>query len=267
MKRIIINADDFGLTPGVNEGILECLQKGLVSSTSALVNFPSSEAALNLASQHHLNIGWHINLTLGPPLSTPKDIPSLVTREGNFHSLQSLLIRSFWGKISSKDVEKELMAQYQMFERFGLQISHANGHQHVHAFPIIRDVVRTIVREKKIPYVRIPQESASLSLPRPLTRIFFQLITTNLDFGVPAFPFYGFTFGNRSHELKEWEKLLERLGDLDNAEIMMHPARIKKEDNYYGDDFPGDREKECQLLLSQELKELIMRKGFQLGTF
>ena len=48
---------------------------------------------------------------------------------------------------------------------------------------------------------------------------------------------------------------------------MMHPARIRKEDDYYGDDFPGDREKECQLLLSQELKELIMRKGFQLGTF
>ena len=266
MKRIIINADDFGLTPGVNEGILECLQKGVVSSTSALVNFPSSEAALNLARQHNLNIGWHINLTLGQPLSDPKDIPSLVTREGTFHSLQSLLIRSFWGKISAQDVEKELTAQYEMFERFGLSLSHANGHQHVHVFPIIRDVVRDMARSKKIPYVRIPQESASLRLPRPLTRIFFQLITTNLDFGVPAFPFYGFTFGNCSHDLSEWEKLLSRITS-ETSEVMMHPARIRKEDDYYGDDFPGDREKECQLLLSQELKELIMRKGFQLGTF
>ncbi|QQR79288.1 MAG: ChbG/HpnK family deacetylase [Deltaproteobacteria bacterium] len=102
VRKLILHADDFGLTHGVNEGILLGIQKGCISATSALVNFPTSNEALQLAKQHSLDIGWHINLTLGRPLSDPKSIPSLVTSEGTFHPLNSFIIRSFWGKIKRR---------------------------------------------------------------------------------------------------------------------------------------------------------------------
>ena len=259
--KIIIHADDFGLTHGVNEGIIEAIQKGCVTSTSALVNFPTSQEALSLAKQHSLDIGWHINLTLGHPISDPKDIPSLVQKNGNFHPLHSFIIRSFWGKIRKEDVQKELLAQYQKFAEAGLQISHADGHQHVHVFPTVRDVVRDMVREKKISHVRIPSESAGLLLPRLIARAFLNLLTTNLDFGTNTVSFYGFSLGTESHRIEAWKKLLNRINS-DTSEVMMHPARIRPEDDYAGDDFPGNREAELKLLLSSEFKALLARQGF-----
>ncbi len=245
----------------MNEGVVLGIREGRISSASALVNFDASSEALGLAKTHAIDIGWHINLTLGQPVSDPRSIPSLVTTDGYFHSLPSLLIRSFWGKIKREDVARELGLQYEAFTKAGLRPSHADGHQHVHVFPMIRDVVGEIARREKIPFVRVPAERGSLFLPRRLVRLFFHLITVNLDFGVPSVPFYGFTLGNKTHGLEAWASLLDRI-EADKAEVMVHPAKKYADDDYHGDDFPGDREAELRLLTSPEFGELLGRKNW-----
>lgn len=78
-KQLIINADDFGLTSGVNQAVMDCSQQGSVSSATLMVNTAASEEAASLArSNPNLGLGLHFNLTLGRPVSTPVKVPSLV---------------------------------------------------------------------------------------------------------------------------------------------------------------------------------------------
>lgn len=88
MKHLIINADDFGLSPGVNQGIAEAYQAGGISSTTVMVNMPGFTDAVRLASLHPgLGVGLHFNLTYGRPVSDPRLIPSLIQADGRFHSI------------------------------------------------------------------------------------------------------------------------------------------------------------------------------------
>ncbi len=274
MQRLVIHADDFGLSEGVNRGILEAIQKGGVTSTSALVNFPCSLTALQQARSQNIDVGWHINVTEGRPLTHPELVPSLVQKDGTFYPLSSLIVRSFLGQIEASELERELRAQVKIFYQEGLKPSHADGHQHIHIFPQIRDVVRKIMIDEKIPIIRVPCESGGVGSSRFMVWSFLRFFYgSNRNFwqGIPqAIPmvisFYGLSLGFRGGDLDVWKKLLRRIS-ADMVEVMVHPGLLSSDNHKEADHYPGDRQGELKLLVSQEWKLLIQEMGFKLASF
>jgi len=155
-RNLIINADDFGLNSGVNRGIIECHQKGIVTSTTLMVNCPGTKEAAELAKENpELGVGLHFNVTVGQPIS--KRISSLTDKDGFFWPRKQFEKKAVTGKIMPKDIEEELHLQWDILESLGITATHIDSHQHVHALPGISSIVLAFAKEKNVP-VRIPQE-------------------------------------------------------------------------------------------------------------
>lgn len=260
-RRIVINADDFGLSHGINEGILALMEKGVVGSTSLMVNFPDSAQALQLVKEKNLTAGWHFTLSLGRPVSDPSTIPSLVQNDGSFYPVKHLLLRCLLRRVRAADVRREIEAQWRCFEDAGVRPAHIDGHQHCHIFPVVRDAVRNLVAEHNIPMVRLPVERGGPFVPR----FFERLILGNMkasrakfwkDVGCQIMPFYGISLVGRAGNPAEWRRLLARIANPVSL-IMIHPGIEHPGENLYGDDFPGSRQAELDLLLSPEWKTLL----------
>lgn len=263
-RRIVINADDFGLSRGINAGILAAMERGLVGSASVMVNVPDSAEALRLARERHLDIGWHVNLTLGEPVCDPATIPSLVRADGTFHSVKSLLLRCLLRRVRAGEVTRELEAQWNVLEDAGLRPGHLDGHQHCHVFPVIRDAVRRLVRARRVPLVRLPREPSGPCAPRALTRRILGAMKGSrpnfwTEAGCLTLPCYGISLVGRAGDRRAWRKLLTRIAD-PLAMVMVHPGLAHPGDTLHGDDFPGNRQEEFNLLCSTEwtamLKEM-----------
>ncbi|MGA8087201.1 MAG: ChbG/HpnK family deacetylase [Terracidiphilus sp.] len=146
MPRLIVNADDFGLAPGVNRAILELHAAEVLTSATLMAQSCATEEAVNMAlAMPTLGVGCHIVLVDGTPVFDKNRIPSLVDRTtGNFYSgLGSFLKRSFTARIRSADVEAEASAQIALLQSYGLRLTHVDTHKHIHMFPaILRSVLR-----------------------------------------------------------------------------------------------------------------------------
>lgn len=270
-RKLIVHADDFGLSEGINEGIVSAMKEGSVTSTSLLVNFPQSLQAMRLAKENSLDVGWHLNLTLGRPVSPPEEIPSLVRPDGTFHPLKTFLRKAFLRQISEREVAHELKAQWQLFEKEGLQPTHIDGHQHVHLFPVVRDQVRELVHQKRIPFVRIPHEEGGIATPRFFARLFLKMLKGGQNGfwqqgSVRSVSFFGLSVAFSENLLDSWKRLLCRI-QAPVAEIMVHPGYVGPGEHLYGDDFQGNRQEEWRLLMNPEWRSMIRTTGFQLVSF
>lgn len=148
--KLIINADDFGLCDDVNKSIIECYQKGNLTSTTLMVNMPGTLNAVDLASQNPgLGIGLHFSLTEGTPLTKNK---SLIDENGNFLSRSELLQKLLFNKIDLAEVRLEFEAQLDKAYELGIEISHVDSHQHVHLIPKIFNTIISTINNKKLPY-------------------------------------------------------------------------------------------------------------------
>jgi chitin disaccharide deacetylase len=163
VRRLIVNADDFGLTAGVNRAIVEAHSKGLVSSTTLMANAPAFEGAVQLISRSNLSVGCHIVLIDGMPVSTPNEVSSLLsaTRTPEFEtSFGSFAMRALRGRINPKQVEKEAAGQIGRLQAAGVSVSHVDTHKHAHILPqILQPVVRAAkacgIRAIRNPFGRI----------------------------------------------------------------------------------------------------------------
>ncbi len=158
--RVIINADDFGLSPGVNRGIVSGFRDGILTSTTMLVNLNHFDDAVSLARDNpDLPLGIHLSLLWGRPLSEPLDVPTLVERDGCFpRSLSTLAARYFVGRLSRKQVCLELRNQVRKFLDAGLTPTHFDTHKHVHCLPGILEAVIEVAGEFGIERLRLPLE-------------------------------------------------------------------------------------------------------------
>jgi chitin disaccharide deacetylase len=162
MRRLIINADDFGLSPGVNRGILAAFRDGVLSSTTMLVNLAHFEDAVSLAlANRALPVGIHLSLLWGAPVSKPANVSSLVERDGRFpRSLAVLARRYFLGGLQMDHVRTEFNAQIRRFQQAGLTPTHVDSHKHVHCLPGILRALVDVAEEAGIRRVRVPYEQA-----------------------------------------------------------------------------------------------------------
>ena len=162
-KRLIVNADDFGLTEGINRGIVDAIKTGIVTSTSLLATMPSFDHAVQLASDNNLDIGIHASLTVGRPCSENKRL-SPILENGEFVKSCNYLFRSIYaGRINLNDLKREIASQIIKIRKNGLEISHINSHQHVMMFPRLFRLTMELMKEYHIPFLRIPDETVALS--------------------------------------------------------------------------------------------------------
>lgn len=130
-KQIIINSDDFGLTRGVNYGILDAFLNNSISATSLMVNTPATKHAVALMNKYNLPVGIHVNITLGKPVSNPQDIPSLLNEDGCFHGNNYYLEGN---RVNQDELINEFDQQIQLFIKLtGKEPDHINYH-HIYDF-------------------------------------------------------------------------------------------------------------------------------------
>ncbi len=156
-----MNADDFGLTAGVNRAILELHGAGVLTSTSLMARGGAADAAIEAAiGVPSLGVGCHVVLVDGEPALEPGRIPTLVNKKTwRFRdSLNSFLMRLFARRISAEEIEAETGAQIALLTARGLRLTHIDTHKHTHMFPwVLRPVLRA-ARAAGISAVRNPFE-------------------------------------------------------------------------------------------------------------
>jgi predicted glycoside hydrolase/deacetylase ChbG (UPF0249 family) len=154
LKRLVINADDFGFTPDVNAGIIHAHRHGILTATTLMANGDAFDDAVRLARETPtLDIGCHLVLVQGGSLVTGRPLPE---------TARQLLVALARRQI---DVYEELRAQVKKILAAGLRPTHLDSHKHTHALPSIFRVVVRIAHEFGIPYVRLPFD-ATLPLAR-----------------------------------------------------------------------------------------------------
>lgn len=270
-RWVIVNADDFGLTVGVNAGIIGAHHRGPVRAASLMVTTPGFADAVALADTHPgLDLGIHLALTAVMPALPPHRIPSLVRANGRFPSLADWLRRAAAGRLRPDEVRAELDEQLRRALATGRRFSHLDSHHHVHLFAPVAPVVADLAREYAIPVVRRVRD------PRPApgrTRIIVspkRLLLERADarWG-PAYAglarvdaFRGFAFPTH---LDGWRALL-RAVPTGVTELMCHPGLI---DPAVGalDSYVEERVSELRWLTDRRVLDLFVAEGIAITSF
>jgi chitin disaccharide deacetylase len=276
MKALIVNADDFGMTPGVNRAIIDCHTQGIVTSATLMVNMPAYEDAVRLAREHaSLAVGLHFNITQGRPVSDPALIPSLLNERGEFLGTSGRLAkRALAGRLRKDEVIWELGAQINRAITAGLNLTHIDSHKHAHALPLVFDAVVQTIGDYGIHAVRTPRDrfkfeftnfkqrmvAAGLSLLCLMNSTSLRrsgLRTNDWFLGV----------AQTGRWTKAW--LLDQIAALPEGlhELMCHPGY---EDEALGDVKTRLRESravEARLLMDPEVAAQLRRFNVQLATY
>jgi hopanoid biosynthesis associated protein HpnK len=166
MRRLIINADDFGMTIGVNRAIAAAHRAGTVTSATVMANEAATDDAIAIASQNpSLRTGCHIVLVDGKPLSKADEVPTLIgSHNGGGASLRGgisrLAIASVTGRVRAADVGKEAAAQIERLRARALSLSHVDCHMHSHILPEVLRAVLQVAKDHGVGAIRNPFEPA-----------------------------------------------------------------------------------------------------------
>lgn len=161
MGRLIINADDFGLTSGVNRAIAELHSAGVLTSATLMAKAAATNEAIEIAlSTPTLGVGCHIVLVDGEPVLSASEISTLVASvTGQFHpTLGSFLLRLLAGRIDTAEIEAEATAQIRLLQDRGLRLTHIDTHKHTHIFPAVLRPVLRAAQKAGIHRIRNPFE-------------------------------------------------------------------------------------------------------------
>ncbi len=160
MKFLIVNADDFGLTTGVNRAIIEGHTRGVITSATLMTNMPAFDEAVRLAKENpSLGVGLHFNVTQGKPVANPSTVGSLINDRGEFFGGSEVLAKKLLiGKLRIDQVIVELRAQIEKAFDAGLRLTHIDSHKHSHALPQVCAAIVETISDYGIGAVRLPRE-------------------------------------------------------------------------------------------------------------
>ncbi len=305
-RRIALHADDLGMNPAVTAGIFQGFEQGLLTSTSLLSNAPDAARALDgwrqlesrreqgsLASRaprerlhdpaHPFDLGIHLNLTQGRPLTGPRYPAELLAADGRFPGVFGLFNRlRRRGAAVAAAIEEELACQVQFMLDRGHRPTHLNGHQYIEMLPVVGGVVESLLERFQIRVIRVAQEpswrpsftwpgiSTSQWLIGGLKKLFAgrfrqrmlgkQMLFADVFFGT-------MTAGTTS--LETIRAFLSAIRDFQLAEIGLHPSAkpdptLKAADGWR-DPLADLRPHELAMLVSVELEELLAASGCRLG--
>jgi predicted glycoside hydrolase/deacetylase ChbG (UPF0249 family) len=163
VRRLIINADDFGLTAGVNRAIAELFKSRVLTSTTLMARASATARAVQIArDETALGVGCHVVLVDGDPVMPTAEIPTLVDpRTGRFvRTLGAFLRRLISRRIRAEEIQIEAAAQIALLQAKGLALTHFDTHKHIHLFPAVLRPVLHAARKAGIQAVRNPFEPA-----------------------------------------------------------------------------------------------------------
>ena len=260
--RLIVNADDFGFTRDVNEGIIEAHRNGILTATTLMANGDAFDHAVALARETpSLAVGCHLVLVQGRSVADPaRELPATVAE-----LVRALLQRKL-------PVYDELLAQVRKIVRAGIRPTHIDTHKHTHLLPPVLDAVARLAREFRIPWVRRPFD---FGIDRG-ARITKSAVAVGMRVTRPGFAralgdlkmtdhFAGFqitgTMG-KANLIGTLERLPEGL-----TEFMCHPGRLGPELRAAKTRLKESREIELLALTSPEVRTVIERRGIELVNY
>jgi hopanoid biosynthesis associated protein HpnK len=161
MKQLILNADDFGMTLGVNEGIIRAHREGILTSATLMANGEAFDDAVECArANKELGVGCHLVLVGGKCVATKGSVASLVDAGGNLpDSLPLFVAKISSGIIRTEEIERELRAQIGRVRAAGIEPTHLDTHKHTHAHPRVMEALGKVAKECGIVRVRKPIEN------------------------------------------------------------------------------------------------------------
>lgn len=304
IRHIVLHADDYGMNGAVNSGILIAFRRGLLTSTSLLANAPAAESACQAwpgliaeleaeilpssgprqslgDSQLPFDLGIHLNLTQGRPLTSNRYPAELLDKQGRFPGIGSLFHRlSRATDACLASVADELRAQIEWMHDRGFPPTHLNGHQYVELIPAVSALIPDLMRRYAIPVVRVACE------PRLIRTVLSQGRVAAWGLGMIK-RHYGLAFRDRMERVHarfpDWffgtshagridqlvmQKFLREPFNAGSTEIGLHPG-CKPEDTPAEDGWQDPlatlRSAECEWLCRPELSELLKRRGMVLG--
>ena len=176
VRRLIVNADDLGMTAGVNRAIRETHASGVVTSATLMASGAAFRDAVELArSTPRLSVGCHVVLVDGTPISEQNTISTLLSNRGagpaRFHSsISSVAARAMLQHFDPDQLVSEIVAQVKQLHAAGLQVTHLDTHKHTHIFPPILNALAQAARITGVPAIRNPFVPANSMRPRAFSR-------------------------------------------------------------------------------------------------
>ena len=284
MRRLIVNADDFGLTPGVNRAIAEAHDNGIVTSTTLMANGGAFAEAVNLGnSLPRLSVGCHVVLVDGSPILPPDHVPSLVNDDGHFPAGFGTVAKSaIRKKLNSAEIELEVSAQIGKLQKAGVNVTHVDSHKHMHMFPlicaaVIRAAKNCEIRAIRNPFVPIKAIAVAHVARRPKLwtrytetrilrryhRVFRELvseagmITTDGSFGV---------ISTGTLDTSIFDAIAGSIPE-GTWEFVCHPGYVDPELGSIRTRLRESREQELAILTSESARKALAERGVELISY
>jgi len=282
VRRLIVNADDFGLTSGVNRAIVEGNRSGIVTSATLMANAKASDAAIDLAmAQPSLKTGCHVVLIDGVPLTA--NLPSLTDSSPRFRSrLKQFAIAAVCGQIAAEEIQQEVEAQIRKIQSRGITLTHLDSHKHTHMFPhVLRPLLRAAktcgIRAVRNPFEPLRSWPASMVLDSPGLWL--------RSAGVMAFQMFAAEFRRALKEegmvstdgtigiavtgLLDQQKLLRILEAMPDGtwELVCHPGYSDSDLQAAGTRLTKSREIELSALISAETRKALANGQIELISY
>ena len=275
MVKLIFNADDFGISQGVNEAIFKAHTQGVLNSTSIMITLKYVPQALELAKQMpNLNIGLHANLTNENSVLSKNEIPLLLNENGKFkHGFVNLAILSLLHpKELKKQAKKEIKAQIEKARGCGIQITHLDSHRHIHMIPAIFKACMELCEEYNIPRLRFVNENPITTIKQTASKEWITdggliknvvlvscAIINKILFGFKSDTYF-YSIVNTCKITRDKLKSYKVPGSYNSVEIGIHPGlpEIDKQniDDVFDDNILKDyRQKELETLLDKEVAQ------------
>ncbi|MBN2412350.1 ChbG/HpnK family deacetylase [candidate division KSB1 bacterium] len=154
-SRLIINADDFGLTGPINRGIIETIENGIVNSVSLIATGTELDSACDyLRFKKNLFKGWHMNLTTGRPVLDPQKVGTLTDRNGFFLGKTRFILNVGAGLVDADECRKELLAQRDQLLENNIRITHVDSHHDIHCLRFIANIIKPVLKDLNYRYIR-----------------------------------------------------------------------------------------------------------------
>jgi len=277
-----VNADDFGLTAGVNRAIIEGNHSGIVTSATLMANAKATDAAIDLArTQPSLKTGCHVVLIDGVPLAS--NLPSLTDGSPRFRSsLKQFALAATRGQIAADEIQREVEAQIRKLQSCGVTITHVDSHKHTHMFPcVLRPMLRAAkacgIRAVRNPFEPLKSWPAGMVLGSP--GLWLRLA------GVMGFQIFAAEFRRALKEegmvstdgtvgiavtgMLDQKRLLRILEALPEGtwELVCHPGYSDPDLQAAGTRLTQSREVELSALTSAETKKALARRQIDLISY
>jgi hopanoid biosynthesis associated protein HpnK len=265
VRRLIVNADDFGKSGSINAAVIQAHQRGILTTASLMVTGAAGDQAIQLARENpKLGVGLHLTLCCGSSALPQAQIPELVDKDGNFrNSAVAAGMKYFFSTAAREQLKVEIERQFEKFAATGLPLDHVNGHLHFHLHPTVFSIIAANTEKWGIRAMRLTRDPATIDWPlgrgrwlyRGSHALIFWLLSRRSQSVLRArkIAFTRFVFG-----------LLENARATESYALKLLPRLPGGESELYSHPSLDEFRHEFEALISPRVAECVRREGIQL---